>query len=159
MLRKMVKCSRVTQSVTIEFFPSPHPLFFHLNIHFPYRLLTPVPFLLCLPTIPRSRLLLHYGQAWATKLCSLTPGCSRKPAAPPSSSCQIPRVASTESKERKWLVISPHLPSPLSGQQTVQGKSRPDLMPKNHIFDHMCFFCRDQGSRSSTGLEKELSMW
>lgn len=62
-----------------------------------------------------------------------------------------------ERKENGLLFLLP-FPSALSGQQIVQGK-RTDFLPKNHTFDHMCFFCGDQASRSSTGMEKGLSIY
>lgn len=123
----------------------------------PYRPMSPIHLLLCLPMIPRSRLLLHYSEAWDTKLSSLTLSLGRKPAAPPSSSCHIPGVVSAESKEGPWLVISaPFSPSALSGQQIVQGKRRPNFMPKSQTLAQMCFIPGEQVSGSNTGLEKGL---
>lgn len=101
-----------------------------------------MPFLLCLPTIPRSSLLLHYGEAWATKLCSLTLSWGIKPAAPPSSSCQVPRAASSERKEGKWLVIFP--PFSFSPVRTTDCPRKENRFPAKepHIWSHVLLLWR-----------------
>lgn len=47
-------------------------------------------------------------------------------------------------------------PSALSGQQTVQEKRRPNLVPKTQTLAQMCFIPGTQASGSNIGLEKGL---
>lgn len=65
----MIKPSAASSSITTQFFPFPHLLVFHFHKHI-LSLSKPLSLSSTFSTAPRNRLLLHYSEACAAKLCS-----------------------------------------------------------------------------------------
>lgn len=76
----------------------------------PYRPMSLIHLLLCLPMIPRSRLLLQYSEAWDTKLSSLTLRAENQQLLLPPAATFQELCLLRARRDHGWLYL---LPSPL----------------------------------------------
>lgn len=133
----MIKPSAVSSIIATQFFPSPCLLVFHFHKHtlVPSR---PLSLSSTFFTAPGNRLLLHWSEAWAAKLCSWLSAWAENQwlLLPWAAKFQDLLFLRTRREHGLFYLLFP--PSAQSEQWTAQRKRRSNSMPKGPKHLHMC---------------------